>query len=440
MTSSSNGNSDDRRPDSAEWGAINQVSQTSKPQASASRQPTRPPADPEILNAPPGDPGTIDLRPGSYRNYGGPLIVIAFLGIALGVGYVTFKEDKVDLNQRPTIHFSGSTLQQAGQVPENIKAAPPPPRRTVRIDSVPAGARVMINEHAVDGLTPLEASVVAEEPVNLRIVLKGHKRFDAQITPGQTRVNATLAESPKPALKEQKSAVLEVTSAPAGARVLVEGAEVGVTPLGATTLANVGPVAIRVIKAGHNPHTVITTLLPGRSRNIGVKLTPENKERRAIQIRVESNPNGATIERVFSGRQSKRLGKTGYNPLLITGRVGETITLRASAAGHLPSVRKFDVHASDYTVQLELPPPVQTFGKLSVKGPKDLMVFLDSDELDALPLKAQKLKSGQHRLVAVDQKTRKRASLTFSVSENAELRLEIERTDEALTIKNLTKP
>ena len=444
MTSSSNGEDDDRRPKSTDWGAINQVSKpkaTQPPQtAPPARPPARPPAHSDVRNAPPRDAGTVDMRPGSYRNYRAPLIGVMIGAVALGVGYLTLKEDKVDLQKRPAIHFSGSTLQQAGQVPENIKAPPPPPRRTVRFDSEPAGARVIINERVAEGLTPLEAAVNTVGPVHIRIVQGGFQRYQTRLTPAQTQLKTTLTATPKKPIKAMKPAILEVTTSPAGARVLVDGEQVGVTPLKATALSAAGSVSISLLKEGHYPYTVVTSLHADKTRNIGVRLSPANDQRATAQIQIESNPNGATIERILADGKSKRLGKTSYSPLVFGERIGTTITVRASAPGHLPATRHFDLHASDYTVQLHLAPPVQTYGTMSVKGPRDLMVYLNSDELDALPVKKQRLKSAVHKLVVVDQKTRKRATTTFTVTEKTEVKLEIQRANDKIIIKNLTTP
>ena len=110
------------------------------------------------------------------------------------------------------------------------------------------------------------------------------------------------------------------------------------------------------------------------------------------------NPNG----------QAKRVGKTGYSPLMMAERMGNTVTLRASLAGHTPTERQFDLATTDYTVKLHLDVPAPSFGFVNITAPRGLAVYLNSDELDRLPLKKHRLKTGAHRLTVVDQKSRKR--------------------------------
>lgn len=450
MTSSSNGDSTGREPDPSSWGAINQVAPAASELSRTDREArthgsertgdtgSDPTPSFELPPGAPRDPGTIDMRPGSYRTYSAPLTFLAIAVVASGVGYLVLKEDKVDPSKRPQIHFSGSTLQQAGQVPDNIKAPPPPKRRLVRFDSKPAGARVLINDQLADGLTPMEASVAEGPPTGIRILHDGYERLETQLSPGQTQLVVELNPLDPKSKRVMKPSRLDITTTPAGAEVSIDGLSLGTTPLEGATYAWQGDVSIVLRKEGYYSHTVLTRLTPDKPQSIGARLSPKASGRSGVQMNIESDPHGATIERVSASGQTKRLGRTGYSPLLHAGRVGDTVILRGSLAGHTPTERQFDLTMMDYTVKLHLDIPAPSFGAITLSGPRNVSVYLNSDELDGLPLKNYRLKTGTHRLTVVDKKTRKRVVHTFELTADQSLDLALKVTADGPIIQGTT--
>ena len=366
------------------------------------------------------------MRPGSYRSYSSPLIFLVLAAVAVGVGYLVLKEEKVDTSKRPQIHFSGSTLQQAGQVPDNIKAPPPPDRRIVRFDSKPAGARVLINDQLADGLTPIEASDVAGGTAQIRMIQDGNKRYQTSLKPGQTHLTAELTALNPKTQKNRKPSLVDVTTTPPGAEVSIDGKSIGITPLTGVKYERQGQVAVILKKNGYYAHTVLTRMVAGRTQSIGARLSPKASERSAVQINVESNPHGATIERVRPTGQPS--WENRLFALVVADRLGNTITLRGSLAGHTPTERRFDLVTTDYTVKLHLDTPTPSYGFVTVQGPRGLSVYLGSEELDRLPLQKRRLKTGNHRLTVVDQKNRKRQVHNFTVSADATSTLTIKAT------------
>ena len=62
------------------------------------------------------------------------------------------------------------------------------------------------------------------------------------------------------------------------------------------------------------------------------------------------------------------------------------------------------------------------------------MVFLDSEELDALPQLAKQRKAGVHKIVIVDPKTRKRLKTTVTVVANQTTSYKVESSEKGLSL------
>ena len=71
----------------------------------------------------------------------------------------------------------------------------------------------------------------------------------------------------------------------------------------------------------------------------------------------------------------------------------------------------------------------QAWASLSLSGPKKLMVFVDSEEIDGLPLAPMKVEAGEHTVVVLDPKTRTRAKFTVKLAKDEKDRRRITYKD-----------
>jgi|GEM_PF-6420226 len=98
----------------------------------------------------------------------------------------------------------------------------------------------------------------------------------------------------------EKPGLLEISSSPAGARILVDGINKGVTPLRVQVEANGGEaVDITLTYEGYQPYSESVALVPGEIRSIEAELETEYG-----RVKITSNPervpvyiNGALVER-----------------------------------------------------------------------------------------------------------------------------------------------
>ena len=111
------------------------------------------------------------------------------------------------------------------------------------------------------------------------------------------------------------------------------------------------------------------------------------------------------------------------------------ISFRASADGYETKVFTLDVDAPFYTVNLVLNELKVERGDLQLTGAKNLMVFLDSEELDALPQLAKQRKAGLHNIVVVDPKTRKRLKTKVAVIANQTTTYQLSSDESGVTLK-----
>ena len=309
--------------------------------------------------------------------------------MAVGVGYLVLKEGEGRHIQTAPDSLLRLDAPAGRPGAINIKAPPPPDRRIVRFYSKPAGARVLINDQLADGLTPMEASVVAGGSAQIRMIQDGDQRYETRLKPGQTQLTAELTALNPKTQKNRKPSLVDVTTTPPGAEVSIDGKSIGITPLTGVKYERQGQVAVILKKNGYYAHTVLTRMVAGRTQSIG-SLSPKASERSAVQINVESNPHGATIERVRPTGQTKRVGKTGYSPLVVADRLGNTITLRGSLAGHTPTERRFDLVTTDYTVKLHLDTPTPSYGFVTVQVPAASVYLRGTDRV---PLQKRRLKT-----------------------------------------------
>jgi len=110
--------------------------------------------------------------------------------------------------------------------------------------------------------------VAAGRTVKVRVALKNYKSYDTELTmePGQRReIDARL---------EKERGTISVGSRPSGARVFVDGRDVGRTPYTAADVSVDRPVRVRVTKSGFEPYETVVDWTGGREQSLEVPLEP----------------------------------------------------------------------------------------------------------------------------------------------------------------------
>ena len=140
---------------------------------------------------------------------------------------------------------------------------------TLKINSFPSGADVRVDgKWLTHETTPTTVEVAAGRTVKVRVALKNYKPYDTELTlePGQRReVDARL---------DRVQGTLSVGSRPSGARIFVDGRDVGRTPYTAADLSVDQPVRVRVTKDGFEPYETVVDWGGGREKNLEVQLEP----------------------------------------------------------------------------------------------------------------------------------------------------------------------
>lgn len=173
--------------------------------------------------------------------------------------------------------------------PAPAPAAPTEARLLVR--STPVGAEVFINGER-RGVTPLALRDLPLGSYAVRVTRPGFVPADARVVLDRGRPSrsielalvrgsepGTATSSSGAALRRSAPPVtttgsLVVETRPAGARVFVDGASVGVTPLSVLTMS-AGAHQVRIELTGYMPIITTTTIEAGARARVAVTLTPE---------------------------------------------------------------------------------------------------------------------------------------------------------------------
>lgn len=186
----------------------------------------------------------------------------------------------------------------AAPAPAARPAAPAPPvaptgRLLVR--STPAGAEVVVNGER-RGVTPLTLRGLAAGTYAVRVSRAGFIAAEQRVVLNRARPSRSLdvtlrrvaaGRPPAPARRPAPRAAapapsgdgsLVVDSRPPGARVIVDGRAVGVTPLTIPALS-AGTHTVRIERAGYAPVATTTRVEPGARARVAVTLTAERPDR-----------------------------------------------------------------------------------------------------------------------------------------------------------------
>lgn len=212
-----------------------------------------------------------------------------------------------------------------------LKEIPPFGELVVRTE--PSGAKVSLDGREI-GETPLAAKDVASGDHQLSVKLPGHKAVTRSVTirrQRSTEVEVALEKDLRP---------VRIISVPEGARVALDGEQVGSTPLDLASVAT-GARELRLTLPGHavltEPVTVEST---DELQVFSFRLRPL-----AGNVRVETTPPGATV--TLDGEER------GKSPLALTGLPIGQHTVSIELDGFLPVKRAIQVEDQQTAVVQE---------------------------------------------------------------------------------------
>jgi hypothetical protein len=169
------------------------------------------------------------------------------------------------------------------QPPATTPPLPPTPAPSARllVRSTPAGAEVFVNG-VRRGVTPLALRDLPFGTHTVRVARPGFAPSEQRVSLEQGRparaIDVPLTRSAAGASAAPSGAaptgILVIDSRPSGARVIVDGAEAGVTPLTLPSVA-AGVRQVRLELTGYLPISATVTVEAGERARLGVSLTPE---------------------------------------------------------------------------------------------------------------------------------------------------------------------
>ncbi len=175
----------------------------------------------------------------------------------------------------------GSALwfgQRAGRGPGSQAEAAPGP---FRIESEPDGASVWIDDQP-SGATPVALAGLPFGRHKVRVVAEG-------FAPAELSLEISPGDPPLRFVMDPIAARLVIASEPTGARVLVDGAAVGETPLEAVAVAP-GRHLVRVEKRGFAPFSKAIEAAMGQAHTITAVLGPAPTPPPHVALRNGSTP------------------------------------------------------------------------------------------------------------------------------------------------------
>lgn len=189
-----------------------------------------------------------------------------------------------------------------------------PVRASVLIKSTPAGAAVTIGGKAM-GITPLVIRDLPAGDYTAEVSMRGYARM-----PLSWKINSERPMALHTAL-DSNHGVLQLTSTPSRAKVIVDGEEVGLTPC--SLVREEGQYVVRLERSDCNPVERNVRIVSRKKGNMHIRLG-----QKPGSVRVTSQPAGAeifingvkrgvtpyTVAALEPGEYAMKLTLAGYDP------------------------------------------------------------------------------------------------------------------------------
>ena len=268
-------------------------------------------------------------------------------------------------------------LESGSYVPKSYSLVPE--RGLVLVKTKPTGATVKYNGVSLGSTPLLVTSLPSGQAHVLELSLNGY----------QTKKIEVRTDGRRPLVREEElsldSGVVECSTEPEGATVIVNGVERGVTPIKLTNVPK-GLATIVFRLAGYEEETRELRMQAGASQTLSLRL-----KGRAAQLKVVSTPEGA---RVFIDDDFK--GKTPLD--LSSVKPGEH-SLRVELEGYAPATRTVEIaNAGESTEEFTLE---STLGRIEIiTTPPGARVFIDGKSAGTTAEQGDSVKS---KLLAIEK-------------------------------------
>jgi hypothetical protein len=132
------------------------------------------------------------------------------------------------------------------------------------VRSSPSGAQVFVNGRR-RGTTPLALRDLAPGTYTVRVAREGYTDTSQRVSIGRSSIREVTLRLPRrtPATSPTFTGSLYVDSRPSGARVLIDGKEVGVTPVQIAQV-RAGAHVVRLELTGHRTWTASARVVAGQ--------------------------------------------------------------------------------------------------------------------------------------------------------------------------------
>ncbi len=244
------------------------------------------------------------------------------------------------------------------------------------IKSKPPNAKIYLDGEEV-GTTPASLSSVAIGPHEIEIETEGY-------TSWKSTININKGKNKKINVVLQKSTgSLCIKSNPSNADVLIDGNEIGITPVTKTDL-KLGTHNVEVIKDGYEDWGEIAEIIPGKEITLKPVL-----QMKAGSISMMSKPSGALI--FMNGKNE------GTTPNSITDLKPGIHHVEARMDGYYDWRESVEIIPGK---EMELSAVLKyTIGSLNIKSnPTDAEVFIDDKKIGVTPKTITDLHHGTHNV------------------------------------------
>lgn len=251
-------------------------------------------------------------------------------------------------------------------------------RGSLRVETEPPGALIVVDGKA-RGKSPLSLKDVGAGEHVVVAQLEGYERVERRV----------VVEAEKEAVLRIRlvrvMGAIEVDSVPQGAKVYVDDAYVGDTPLKPTEVVP-GKHKIRLELEGYRPYETEAVVEPKRSTRLFAKL-----ERKAGALEVVSVPEGASV--FIDGKYA------GVTPFKVDELAAGEHEVRVVMRGYIPFVRKVTIEDRRTTKVETLLRPEERGTLVVLSEPTGAQVSVDGLVQGLTPLAISHLAVGKHKVV-----------------------------------------
>ena len=255
---------------------------------------------------------------------------------------------------------------------------------SIRIETNPSGASIILNNIPVPGTTPLTLQDQPTGTHSIRIDKDSYGSLEETVTIEKDKtVTRTFT-------LQKEYAGLKVTSDPSGATVFLDGNQLGITPLERNDLSQ-GECNMIIVMDGYESNKQLIRLVYGQTKSYHADLVQQEGS-----VRLTTEPTGAEV--FLDG---KSYGIFDGEPIIINNLgIGEHIA-EATLEYHDKDTEKFKVlYKKTNRVELKLiPQPGSLFVSTTPMGASIILDGVNSNKKS--PAKIDSIIIGEHALILV---------------------------------------